>query len=49
MIDPDDLAILGDAECPGCGHIGDHAIGCPAAECCPGCGERLPCNACGAA
>lgn len=28
FIDPDDLAVLGNAECPGCGHIGDHATGC---------------------
>lgn len=28
MCDPADLEILGDAECRGCGHIGDHAVGC---------------------
>ncbi len=27
-IHPEDLAILSAAECPGCGHIGDHGTGC---------------------
>lgn len=27
-----DLEVLGDAECPGCGHINDHGTGCAYAD-----------------